>query len=305
MDRIGQANPEILVYSFLPASGVETVINLRKRLLRRLRENKEVIGSDTRFFEDEAAADMEKSIRDLYTEKSGVLDSAEADDDVDLASLALQVWQNATPADRTKAKNLPAMSFSAMRTGAASLDSVITYLGFPEGADALVWVDKHGRLLSRSAIQIFRNAACSANTPAVEDFFPENFPVVKQAVQKVVSMDRDTGGHMGTLRSTRRKVYERMKKLRDQWMQDLFAAQGDRSTRIAEIEKLIDKLYRFPMKEGATRRISRQLRLRITDEALLEMLKQEDKMDRLFVQEDTRELSDPVVVCSLGLKKES
>ncbi len=46
VDRIGQQANEVLCYSFLPAAGVEEIIGLRKRLIERLRQNREVIGSD-------------------------------------------------------------------------------------------------------------------------------------------------------------------------------------------------------------------------------------------------------------------
>ena len=45
VDRIGQKAEEILCHSFLPADGVERIINLRNRVRTRLRENAEVVGA--------------------------------------------------------------------------------------------------------------------------------------------------------------------------------------------------------------------------------------------------------------------
>ena len=53
IDRIGQEAENILCYSFLPAEGVDRIINLRARVLARLHENAEVVGTDEAFFEDE------------------------------------------------------------------------------------------------------------------------------------------------------------------------------------------------------------------------------------------------------------
>jgi len=39
VDRIGQKAKEIRCYSFLPADGVDRIIGLRKRIIRRLKEN--------------------------------------------------------------------------------------------------------------------------------------------------------------------------------------------------------------------------------------------------------------------------
>ena len=49
VDRIGQEASEILCYSFLPADGVEKLIQLRSRLLERLGENADVVGTDEQF----------------------------------------------------------------------------------------------------------------------------------------------------------------------------------------------------------------------------------------------------------------
>ena len=43
VDRIGQKAEEILCHSFLPAEGVERIIDLRKRVRKRLKENAEVV----------------------------------------------------------------------------------------------------------------------------------------------------------------------------------------------------------------------------------------------------------------------
>lgn len=57
VDRIGQQSDTILCYSFLPADGVERIINLRGRVRQRLRENAEVVGTDEAFFDDEDNSD--------------------------------------------------------------------------------------------------------------------------------------------------------------------------------------------------------------------------------------------------------
>ena len=63
VDRIRQKAEEILCHSFLPAEGVEHIIDLRKRVRERLKENAEVVGADEAFFED---GDDERTIINLY-----------------------------------------------------------------------------------------------------------------------------------------------------------------------------------------------------------------------------------------------
>lgn len=82
VDRIGQQADTINCYSFLPADGVERIIRVRARVRRRLKENREVVGSDEAFFEDD---ELLNPIQDLYSEKSGILDGDD-EGEVDLAS---------------------------------------------------------------------------------------------------------------------------------------------------------------------------------------------------------------------------
>ncbi|MBL1210855.1 helicase-related protein [Geminocystis sp. GBBB08] len=113
VDRIGQTAEEILCYSFLPADGVEELINLRGRLSDRLRENAEVVGTDEIFFE---GAD-DNLILDLYHEKAGILDDVE-DNEVDLVSEALSIWESAKekyPDIAQKIEQLPNVIYSTKR----------------------------------------------------------------------------------------------------------------------------------------------------------------------------------------------
>src|SRR6202158_2573208 len=70
---IGQKSDKIYCHWFLPADGVERIIQLRRRVRQRLRENAEVVGSDEAFFEDTD----EKPILDLYNEKSSILEETD------------------------------------------------------------------------------------------------------------------------------------------------------------------------------------------------------------------------------------
>ncbi len=105
VDKIGQKASEIQCYTFLPADGVERIINLRSRIRQRLKENSEVVGTDEAFFEDD---NCDQSITDLYNEKAGLLDG-DGDTEVDLASYAYQIWKNAISQQEELQRIIPAM----------------------------------------------------------------------------------------------------------------------------------------------------------------------------------------------------
>ena len=169
VDRIGQKAAEIICYSFLPAEGVERIIKLRQRITKRLQQNAEVVGTDEIFFENEAKTD--ERLRNLYTENSHVLDDDE-DNEVDLCSLAFQIWQNAIAADpavEKKVTALPPVVFATRPWAASSTlpGGALVYVKTSEGADALAWVDNEGHSVTESQYAILQSAQCLPDTPAL------------------------------------------------------------------------------------------------------------------------------------------
>jgi superfamily II DNA or RNA helicase len=302
VDRIGQTSDTIVVYSFLPADGVERIIRLRERLVERLQVNQEVIGTDEIFFDEEGAAHL----RDLYAEKVGVLDDDSRDEDIDLSSLALQVWNSASEADQKAARNLPNV-ISATRALPETADprlnppGVITYLRFPDGTDALVQVDEQGNLVSQSLSAIFRNAACAPDTPPLPRA-QNHHELVARCAEIIRHEQALLGGQLGTLRSLRRKLYERLQRYHQH-----LTAQPNLFTKaqLPTLERVIDLIYRYPLKSAAEDAIRRQLKLGIDDESLLEMLARMADDDRLCaVTAPTDETPpEPQIVCSMGLIK--
>ena len=69
VDCIGQKADEVFCYSFFPQEGVNRVIRLRDRLVARMNDNAETVGSDEVFFEGN-----KQNLADIFTEKAGVLD---------------------------------------------------------------------------------------------------------------------------------------------------------------------------------------------------------------------------------------
>ena len=172
VDRIGQRAEVIHCHSFLPAEGVERLIQLRERIRRRLLENAEVVGTDEAFFEDEDRA----ALQDLYTEQQGTLD--DTDDEVDLASYAWQIWKQATQDDAELARSieaLPPVIYSAMAfcpdpTQRAALPSAaalgggaLVYVKSPEGNDHLCWIGARGELVVSSIKTITYQASPRSN----------------------------------------------------------------------------------------------------------------------------------------------
>jgi superfamily II DNA or RNA helicase len=300
VDRIGQKHDTITVYSFLPADGVERLIGLRRRLFHRLQQNQEVVGTDESFFGEDAA----NKLRDLYTEKAGTLDDDQADEDIDLASLALQVWNSAAAEDQKAAAALPPI-VSATRALPDTADpaqhspGAIAYLKFPDGADALLRVDAHGNLVSQSLSGIFRAAACAPDTPALART-EDHHDLVARCVEIAAEEQTAFGGQLGSLRSVRRKLWDRL----DRYRKLQHASPIPFTPQVLEkLEPVIDLIWRFPLKRSAQDAISRQMRLGITDEALVDLVLRRAADESLCEVTDTdpAEAAEPRLICSLGL----
>ena len=303
VDRIGQRAEEIHCYSFLPADGVEQLIQLRSRIRQRLKENAEVVGTDEAFFEDDDAA----TIRDLYTEKQGVLD--DSDDEVDLASYAWQIWKQATQdnADLARAvEALPPVVYSAkgfaldesrfpLLGADAAKGGALVYVKSPEGNDHLAWVGANGKTVTESQFTVLRAAECEPGTPAVPRL-PQHHDLVATGLQLAVSQDKAVGGGLGRPSSPRRRTYERLKAYATEQMQTLF--------RDEELERALDDMYQRPLLETAADMLNRLMRSGVNDEELADAVKSLREEGRLTYAEDDAALREPRVVCSLGLVAE-
>ena len=301
VDRIGQKADTIQCYSFLPAEGVELIIKLRKRLVHRLRQNEEVVGSDESFFEDQTPAD-EEGLRNLYDEKSGILDEPE-DDEVDLTSEAFEIWAQAikdNPDLRKAVESLPDVVYA---TKAHLPDStrpeitppgVLAYIRTPQDHDALLWIDADGKTVSESPVRILRQAKCKANTPALPRREDHHRLVTKAT--KIIEEERGdmTPGQLGSRRGARYRTYELLQDFVRHREGDLFLTD--------QVRAAIQAVFNYPLTSEAVDKLNRQLRSKITSEDLAEMVTVLHRDDRLVVANLHDEPSkEPRILCSLGL----
>jgi superfamily II DNA or RNA helicase len=295
VDRIGQKAPQILCYSFLPAEGVERIINLRGRLRQRLRENAEVVGTDEAYFGDERG---DQAVADLYNEKAGILDG-EDDTEVDLASYAYQIWKNATERDASLAQIVPALPAVVYSTKPhpptpAAPEGALVYLRTADGNDALAWTDLAGNLVTASPLAILKAAECAPDTPALPRH-DRHHELVAKAVAAVTEEEKSVGGQLGRPSGARFRTYERLKRYAEAVKGTLFDTD--------ELRRAIDDIYRYPLRQAATDTLNRRLRSGISDPALAELVITLRAEDRLCLVQEEEQTRKPQIICSLGLRR--
>jgi hypothetical protein len=299
VDRIGQRADTILCYSFVPANGVEQIINLRGRVRRRLIQNKEVVGSDESFFDDDID---DTPIRDLYTERSGILDD-DGDTEVDLASYAYQIWKNAIDADPSLAATIEGMpnvvyATKAHQPAPAAPKGALVYMRTSQGNDALTWVDEAGEPVTQSQLTILKAAACSADTPALPRT-EQHHALTEKGLAYVMQEERTSGGALGRPSGARFKAFERIKRFRERQgdTRDLFIT----DEYVRRIDRVLEEIYRYPLFQSATDTLNRQLKAGIGDHQLLDLVLALREDGRLCVVDDQDTEREPKLICSMGL----
>lgn len=291
VDRIGQRADSITCYTFMPAEGVERIIQLRARVKARLQQNAEVVGTDEAFFEDDLKTDQ---LRDIYNEKGGILDDPE-DDEVDLSSYAWQIWNDATKNNeglKAAVENLASVVYSAKDRAEQMADGVLVYLRTPDDNDALAWLDGARRVVTESQLDILRAAACTPDTLA-RTRASAHHDLVRQAVSNLLAQEKIVGGNLGRPSGPRSRAYERLKRHAERLRGTLFESR--------ELLLAIDDIYRRPLKELAADTLQRQLKAGVGDDALAELVVLLREEGKLVQDEDGSGRREPQIICSLGL----
>ena len=299
VDRIGQKADEIFCYSFVPADGVETLLQLRARVRKRLSEQAEVVGSDETFFDDESS---EQTIRDLYTEKSGILDD-DGDNEVDLASYAYQIWKNAIDADPTLAATVEAMPDVAYATKAhqdtpKAPKGALVYMRTAQGNDALAWINGAGESVTQSQLTILRAAACAPTTEALPRT-DHHHALTQKGLAHIIQEEKSFGGALGRPSGARFKTYERIKRYREKLgtVRDLFITDDH----VRRIERALEDIYRFPLYQTATDTLNRQIKSGLADPDLVDLVLSFREDGRLCVADGQDANRESKLICSMGL----
>lgn len=290
VDRVGQTSPEVHVYSFLPQDGVEKVIELRKRIARRLRENAEVFGSDEQFFDDDLADDQ---VRGLF-DGTASLDAEETEEDVDWASQALAVWEAAPESDQRAAIGLPDVTYSTRgRRVDDHSGGALVYTRTTRGIDGLAWTEPAGsdKAITRilTPFEALRVGACPPGEAPVERRGDHHALVERAVTTTLIDSARQPLAitHSG-IRGRLYRILEGYRKSNEGSFFDT-----------PELRRLIEAVFHRPLKETAKHRISKAIRERTPDD-VVGLAQDLDADDALLVDVELGD-DDIHIVCSMGV----
>lgn len=295
VDRIGQKSEKIYCYSFLPEDGIEKIIRLRSRLKTRLELSDEVLSSPDEIFFDNQK--IRSQLEALYSEQSGILDE-EDDGEVDLASYAYQIWKNAIDHDPSLQKTIPDMPNVVYATK-ENLDDpqkegVVVYSRTAEDNDILAWVDNKGEIITQSQLTILKATQCQPDTKGLYKL-DNHHALLGKALEYIKDIETNVGGQLGRQTSVRFRIFMHLKRYYEDFKNTLFVTD--------ELNRAIDDIYRFPLKETAKEVIGRQLKAGADDNALANLVVSLREEDRLCIHSDEPDTKrEPQIICSMGFK---
>lgn len=295
VDRIGQKAEEIFCYSFFPADGVETLINLRGRLNQRINENANVVGSDEVFFEGN-----EQNLRDMFNEKSGSLDDTD-DMDVDLSSKAYQIWKDAIEANPSLKKIIPNLSNVIYSTKNSPFNGVITYAKTKGDFDVLTWTDHEGNIVSQSQSKILQAMSCSIEEPSISPL-DNHFDLVGKAIKTLSNERKSLGGVLGNKSSVKYRIVATLEK----YLADIASFESMVSQdHVVQVKLAINDIYNNPMIDNSKYLLNQMLRTSQPSEIVESVLEMRKNGNLCKISDGLSPLRKQAsIICSMGLKSE-
>lgn len=291
VDRIGQMAEEVTVYSLCPTEGVEAVIDLRGRIRRRLSTSAHILGSDERFFGDQ---EEEEQVRSFFDETSELSALTLADEEIDYASKAYEIWRQAQaqyPDKTRQVEALPDQIHATRHRRQGEGRGVMAYMLSEQGVDRVLFKPAGGPVTGMSPLEALECTACAPDTPGQRrqhDHYEHTAEIWQEA-------ERQTGTRTaGSMAGVRKRAYDRLRDVCLRNEHTLF--QPSEENKVA-----VNALHDYPLTEEANQRLGNALRGGVrSDEDLLELatwLHAEDRLVVALADED----DELRLVCSLGL----
>lgn len=301
VDRVGQVHHEVNVY-LISHQTVEKTLNLRSRIRERLKSAAEAFGADQAFFADMSSDDeATRMLEDFY---SGVLKDTDLDErGIDPVSEAAERWADFFVQHPEKAEQIMRMQDKRLATRPSRQKKsihpadentvMVSYIRTSNEIDLFsiaIRGNKNGPETNHvvSATEALGLFYAEYGTPN-KVTSPEAYDLQQRLTQHAL---KNSGTSVGRLRGVRRQVWNRF-----------YGADNTASfetTKLGEQEqKVLDKLYHYPLRRQAESELRRMLRRKADNRSLLDALLRMQQDDELLVKESDMQMAR--VVCSLAI----
>ncbi len=113
--------------------------------------------------------------------------------------------------------------------------------------------------------------------------------------------EQSCGGALGRPSGARYKTYERLKRHRANLGEgrDLFVT----DEHVRQLDRALEEIYRYPLTQSVTDTLNRQLKARIEDHQLADLILRLREDGRLCLISDEEESREPRLICTMGLTR--
>ncbi len=294
VDRIGQTADEVVVASMLPPGGVEEVIGNHRRIRERLEANAVVFGGGERFF---GTDEEEAALRDAIYNEDPPDDS---DDEVDVVSMAYEIWRAAQrdhPEKAEAAEALPNVIYSTLaRAGDADELGVLVHIQTDDEINAFALSPASGSPPNAvAAREALRLAACEPDTPAA-DTLQQHHELLAAAFNGPLRFP--AAAAQGQLSGVRSRCWNR---LRGFLNSATHQTQGNLLWDPTTLNAALDALYQRPLLRDAREKIATALQEH-SDDNLAALVADLHSRNELCVPQ-AADVAPPHIICSMGLTR--
>ena len=175
-------------------------------------------------------------------------------------------------------------------------EGVLLYCKTQNDNDSLIWIDNNGKAVSQSPLEIIKAASCDQDEKAFQRSEIHHH-LVRKGLMIISKEEESVGGQLGKPKGAKFRTYQKLKSLYEyeKAKNSLFV--------LDELNKAIEDIYKYPLREGAKDILNRQLKSGIDDFELAELvinLRRENRLSIIPEDDDIKRL-EPQIICSLGL----
>jgi hypothetical protein len=184
-------------------------------------------------------------------------------------------------------------SSQPLASGDERKEGILVFTKSGPDNDVLSWVDLTGERITDSQLAILKAAACAPETAAAPRH-PSHHALVEKAVADLAEAEKKVGGSLGRPTGARFRTYERLKRYAAAVKGTLFDTQV--------LQRTMEDVYRYPLRESASDALNRQIRSGAEDEIIVNLamsLREEGRLS--VIEEDGDDKPKTQIICSMGL----
>jgi superfamily II DNA or RNA helicase len=281
IDRVGQKAKTVFVYSMFHGD-MDRVLDLRRRIKKRLADNAKVFGSDEQFFGSPEEVNAIKNAfqgEELLEEEDRI--------GVDAASLAFEAWTQAVMNDPTLETRIPSLpdlihSTKAKPAPKGVQPGIATFVKTEVGHIAFGYASGDGNLRLITGQEALRFFSCTPETVPLPDRDDFHLLINSLVSGKSAPLSIASVTH-SALKGVRKQVWNAL-------TETLHATQ--------EVNEALEFIHQHPLTEDAERTLRRVLRTKNIEElaATLVRLHTEQRLVVISAQDDVLR-----IVCTMGI----